>query len=133
MSLDILFAVCFGVTGFGFIGCHLAAWGTYRSLVDYQYLVAREEWERDGKPEGGEITRKEIGFWNFSNVSASNAQLAQWVGAEGRAGSRPEWMIGDLRALTTYRRLRFWTFASRAFAIAMRASLVALAGAVGQW
>ena len=68
MALDTILGLCVGGSFLAFIGTHLAAWSSYRDLVDYQYLVAREAWEQAGRPAGGEITRRAIGFWNLPNV-----------------------------------------------------------------
>lgn len=118
MALDAVFAVllCLGMAVF--IAGLLGAWSAFRDLVDYEYLVNREQWERDGRPEGGEITRRQIGFWNFSSLAASGDLFQEW------GSKRPEWMVGDLTALTCLRRVRRWQrVAIAGFVVAMVAAL----------
>jgi hypothetical protein len=127
LPFDTILVACLGVTFVVFAVSHMAAWWTYRSLVDYQYLVARDEWERNGRPEGGQITRQQIGFWNLGNIAASGTQVESWT------AERPEWMIGDLRALKTYRRFRIWSIVRRIAFWAMFASFIGFAVASGAW
>jgi hypothetical protein len=84
----------------------------YRQLIDYLHAEHHDQWTREGKPDGGPGTQREVGFWNFGNYTISAFLWRHWH------RNTPSWAIGDLQAITWLSKYRHWWSA----AIAMLAA-----------
>ena len=99
--------------GFLFCGFTVAAGHCYRKLVDHLHAQHHDQWEREGRPDGGPGSRHEIGFWNISNHLVSASLWMRWYRVT------PIWAIGDLQAIGWLSRFRrWWTAAMIMWAVA---------------
>lgn len=64
----------------------------FRAVVDLEYNNAQAQWERDGRPLGGRLTRKRASFWGSD--LATIGCFVSWLGATpGWADEVPEAVI----------------------------------------
>jgi hypothetical protein len=102
------------ILGAGLLFCFftVAAGHCFHNLVDHLHAQHHDRWEKEGKPEGGPGSRREIGFWNFSNYSIGSVLWMRWYRVT------PGWAIGDLQAIGWLSRFRrWWTFALASMAV----------------
>jgi hypothetical protein len=84
----------------------------FRELIDYLHAEHHDQWMREGKPDGGPGTRREIGFWNLGNSTVSGLLMARhWH------RNAPSWAIGDLQAITWLSKYRHWWSAAKVMLI----------------
>ena len=105
---EILFFLIGFVTDVGFL---VAARTAFCKLVDHEYLEYPEQWRRDGKPTGGQVTRHAVGFWDFSSGAASGNLWLKWY------WHTPSWAVGDITAITYLSRFRRWSTVSFIFSV----------------